>query len=166
MFDRNQFRERARSTGMYAVVLAKWMFLSLIVGSLCGVVGAVFHLSVHYAAQTRGTYPWLLWCLPLAGVAIVGAYKLMGTEGMGTNDIIDAVHEDKRLPILLLPSIFLGTMLTHLCGGSAGREGLHFRSAALSASGRGSFCGWMTRTCGWPLSAAWRPVSPPSSERL
>ena len=123
MFDRNQFRERARSTGMYAVVLAKWMFLSLVVGSLCGVVGAVFHLSVHYAAQTRGTYPWLLWCLPLAGVAIVGAYKLMGTEGMGTNDIIDAVHEDKRLPILLLPSIFLGTMLTHLCGGSAGREG-------------------------------------------
>ena len=123
MFDRNQFRERARSTGMYAVVLAKWMFLSLVVGSLCGVVGAVFHLSVHYAAQTRGTSPGLLWCLPLAGVAIVGAYKLMGTEGMGTNDIIDAVHEDKRLPILLLPSIFLGTMLTHLCGGSAGREG-------------------------------------------
>ena len=123
MFDRKRFREWVRSTGMYAVVLTKWMFLALIVGSLCGVVGAVFHLSVHYAAQTRGAYPWLLWCLPLAGLAIVGAYKLMGTEGMGTNDIIDAVHEDERLPVLLVPSIFLGTMLTHLCGGSAGREG-------------------------------------------
>ena len=123
MFDQERFREWARGTGLYAVVLAKWILLSVVVGSLCGVVGAVFHLSVHYAAETRGTYPWLLWCLPLAGLAIVGFYKLMGTEGMGTNDIIDAVHEDKRLPIRLLPSIFLGTMLTHLCGGSAGREG-------------------------------------------
>ena len=123
MFDQERFREWARGTGLYAVVLAKWIFLSIVIGSLCGVVGAVFHLSVHYAAETRGTYPWLLWCLPLVGLAIVGFYKLMGTEGMGTNDIIDAVHEDKRLPIRLLPSIFLGTMLTHLCGGSAGREG-------------------------------------------
>ena len=62
MFDRKRFREWVRSTGMYAVVLTKWMFLALIVGSLCGVVGAVFHLSVHYAAQTREAYPWLLWC--------------------------------------------------------------------------------------------------------
>lgn len=123
MFDQERFREWVRGTGLYAVVLAKWIFLSVVVGSLCGVVGAVFHLSVHYAAETRGTYPWLLWCLPLAGLAIVGFYKLMGTEGMGTNDIIDAVHKDKRLPIRLVPSIFLGTMLTHLCGGSAGREG-------------------------------------------
>lgn len=123
MFDQERFREWARGTGLYAVVLAKWIFLSVVVGSLCGVVGAVFHLSVHYAAETRGTYPWLLWCLPLVGLAIVGFYKLMDTEGMGTNDIIDAVHKDKRLPIRLVPSIFLGTMLTHLCGGSAGREG-------------------------------------------
>ncbi len=123
MFDQERFREWVRGTGLYAVVLAKWIFLSVVVGSLCGVVGAVFHLSVHYAAETRGTYPWLLWCLPLVGLAIVGFYKLMGTEGMGTNDIIDAVHKDKRLPIRLVPSIFLGTMLTHVCGGSAGREG-------------------------------------------
>ena len=123
MFDQERFREWVRGTGLYAVVLAKWIFLSVVVGSLCGVVGAVFHLSVHYAAETRGTYPWLLWCLPLVGLAIVGFYKLMGPEGMGTNDIIDAVHKDKRLPIRLVPSIFLGTMLTHLCGGSAGREG-------------------------------------------
>lgn len=123
MFDQERFREWARGTGLYAVILAKWIFLSVVIGSLCGVVGAVFHLSVHYAAETRGTYPWLLWCLPLVGLAIVGFYKLMGTEGMGTNDIIDAVHKDKRLPIRLVPSIFLGTMLTHLCGGSAGREG-------------------------------------------
>ena len=123
MFERDQIRERLRHIGLYVAALAKWLVLSIAVGTLCGGIGAVFHLGVHYAAQTRLSYPWLLWCLPLAGLAIVGSYKLMGTEGMGTNDIIDAVHEDKRLPILLLPSIFLGTLLTHLCGGSAGREG-------------------------------------------
>lgn len=123
MFDRNHLRQRLRSVGLYTAVLAKWTLLSVVVGGLCGVVGAVFHLSVHYASETREAYPWLLWCLPLAGLMIVGAYKLMGTEGLGTNDIIDAVHEDKRIPILLVPSIFLGTLLTHLCGGSAGREG-------------------------------------------
>lgn len=123
MLDRKRFREWVRATGLYAAALAKWILLSVVVGGLCGAVGAVFHQSVHYAAQARTAYPWLLWCLPLAGLAIVGAYKLMGTEGMGTNDIIDAVHDDKQLPAALLPSIFLGTLLTHLCGGSAGREG-------------------------------------------
>ena len=123
MFDRNHLRQRLRSVGLYTAVLAKWTLLSVVVGGLCGAVGAVFHLSVHYASETREAYPWLLWCLPLAGLMIVGAYKLMGTEGLGTNDIIDAVHEDKRIPFLLLPSISLGTLLTHLCGGSAGREG-------------------------------------------
>lgn len=123
MFDRNHLRQQVRSVGLYTAVLAKWMLLSVLAGSLCGAVGALFHLSVHYASETREAYPWLLWCLPLAGLVIVGAYRLMGTEGLGTNDIIDAVHEDRKIPFLLLPSIFLGTLLTHLCGGSAGREG-------------------------------------------
>lgn len=123
MLEKDRIREQLRLTGLYAAALAKWLSLSVVVGTLCGGIGAVFHLGVHYASQMRTAYPWLLWCLPLAGLAIVGFYKLMGTEGMGTNDIIDAVHEDKRLPAALLPAIFLGTMLTHLCGGSAGREG-------------------------------------------
>lgn len=123
MFEMERIRERIHLTGMYAAALTKWLLLSVAVGVICGGIGAAFHLGVHYASQVRQACPWLLWCLPLAGLAIVGFYKLMKTEGMGTNDIIDAVHEDKRLPILLLPSIFLGTLLTHLCGGSAGREG-------------------------------------------
>ena len=123
MLDRDHLRERLRSVGLYIAVLVKWTLLSMVVGGLCGAVGAVFHLSVHYASQARAAHPWLLWCLPAAGLVIVGAYRLMGTEGLGTNDIIDAVHEDRKIPILLVPSIFLGTLLTHLCGGSAGREG-------------------------------------------
>ncbi len=110
-------------TGWYARALAKWLALAVVVGVVCGVIGALFHIGVHEASVLRGRFPWLLWCLPLAGVAIVAIYKLTGTEGQGTNDIIDAVHLGKGLSPLLLPAIFLGTVLTHLCGGSAGREG-------------------------------------------
>lgn len=108
---------------LYMQALTKWLALAAVTGVLCGFVGALFHIGVSEATALRGAHPWLLWCLPLAGILIVAFYKLLHTEGLGTNDIIDAVHIGKGLSIWLLPSIFLGTILTHLCGGSAGREG-------------------------------------------
>ena len=110
-------------TKFYIKALVKWLLLAAVTGTCCGVVGALFHIGVHHATALRREHFWLLWCLPLAGLVIVGFYKLTKTEGMGTNDILDAVHLGKPLSIWLLPAIFLGTVLTHLCGGSAGREG-------------------------------------------
>ena len=112
-----------RRTAPYLTALVKWLTLALVTGCLCGAVGAAFHTGIHEAELLRGRFPWLLWCLPLAGIAIVAFYKLTRTEGQGTNDVIDVVHLGKGLPVLLLPAIFVGTVLTHLCGGSAGREG-------------------------------------------
>ena len=109
--------------GLYLRTLMKWVIVALVIGAFCGVIGSAFHIGVHHATELRGKYPWLLWCLPLAGLVIVGFYKLTKTEGQGTNNIIDEVHLGKGLSLLLLPAIFLGTVLTHLCGGSAGREG-------------------------------------------
>ncbi|MFR6184907.1 MAG: chloride channel protein [Lawsonibacter sp.] len=103
--------------------MAKWLAVALVTGVCCGVVGSLFHIGVERATELREQHPWLLWCLPAAGLVIVAFYKLTKTEGQGTNDIIDAVHHGKPLSIWLLPAIFLGTILTHLCGGSAGREG-------------------------------------------
>lgn len=116
-------RERLHTARRYLTALGKWLALSLMTGAACGVVGAAFHISVDFATELRGEYPWLLWGLPLAGLAIVGIYKLLRTQGLGTNDVFDAVNRDEALPVLLAPAIFLGTLLTHLCGGSAGREG-------------------------------------------
>lgn len=112
-----------RHTTIYAQTTAKWLFLAVVIGLLCGAVGTAFHMGVHYATELRGRWPWLLWCLPLAGLVIVAIYKVTRTEGQGTNAVIDEVHLGKGLPVLLLPAIFLSTVLTHLCGGSAGREG-------------------------------------------
>nr|WP_325298799.1 chloride channel protein [uncultured Dysosmobacter sp.] len=118
-----QLAALGRRAALYIRALAKWLALAAVAGVLCGVVGAVFHIGVHRVTALRAEHPWLLWCLPLAGLVIVGFYKLTRTEGQGTNDIIDEVHSGRGLSIWLLPAIFLGTVLTHLCGGSAGREG-------------------------------------------
>ena len=107
----------------YIVAVSKWVSVAITTGIFCGIIGSVFHHGVHIATELRTEHPWLLWCLPVAGLGVVGFYKLMRTEGQGTNDIIEAVHHGKGLSILLLPAIFVGTILTHLCGGSAGREG-------------------------------------------
>lgn len=116
-------REFIKEIKLYAAALVKWLALAAVAGVMCGFIGSAFHISVGYVTALRGAHGWLLWLLPAAGLAIVGVYRLFGTEGEGTNDIIDAVHLGKPLPVLLLPSIFIGTVLTHLCGGSAGREG-------------------------------------------
>ena len=106
-----------------ARVLVLWLVLAAAVGLVCGGVGTAFHLSVEAVTELRGAHGWLLWLLPVAGLAIVALYKATKCEGMGTNNVIRAVQSGEPVSPLLVPAIFLGTVLTHLCGGSAGREG-------------------------------------------
>ncbi len=118
-----ELRRRLEQAGIYARALGKWLALATAAGAGCGLLGAWFHIAVETAAELRGERPWLLYGLPLAGLAIVALYKLLRTEGQGTNDIFNEVHQGGSISLLLIPAIFLGTVLTHLCGGSAGREG-------------------------------------------
>ena len=120
---REQTKKVEHRVRLYLTALLKWLALALLTGGICGLLGTAFHVGVDQANGLRLRHPWLLLCLPLAGLAIVGGYKLMKTEGKGTNAVIDVVHLGKGLPLLLIPSIFIGTVLTHLCGGSSGREG-------------------------------------------
>ena len=107
----------------YIKTVCKWLVIAGVTGLLGGAVGALFHNGVDYATELRTLCPWLLYLLPLAGIVITAIYHLMHTHGIGTNAVIDAVHQGYHIPIRLIPAIFLGTILTHLCGGSAGREG-------------------------------------------
>ena len=109
--------------GLYIRALAKWLALALVTGVCCGVVGALFHLGVSYATEVRLAHPWVLYLLPVGGLVIAGLYKLCKLEGRGTNAVIESVHFGKEVPVLLVPLIFVSTVITHLCGGSAGREG-------------------------------------------
>ncbi len=109
--------------GPYAAALLKWIVVGGLVGGVGGVVGALFHLGVNYATEVRLAHPWVLYLLPLGGLVIAGLYKLCKLEGKGTNAVIESVHFGSDVPVLLVPLIFVSTVITHLCGGSAGREG-------------------------------------------
>ena len=116
----NDFNREAKAA---LRVSLQWLLLAVPTGLVCGAVGTAFHLSVEYVTELRATQSWLLLCLPLAGLAIVALYKVTKCEGVGTNNVIRAVQSGEPVSLLLVPAIFLGTVLTHLCGGSAGREG-------------------------------------------
>lgn len=118
-----RLRDELAHMGLYVQTLFKWVLLGGVIGAVGGVVGSLFHLGVNYATAIRGAHPWILYLLPVGGLAIVGLYKLCRLEGKGTNAIIESVHFGESVPILLVPVIFVSTVITHLCGGSAGREG-------------------------------------------
>ena len=118
-----RLKERVAHIGQYAVTLLKWMVLGGVIGLVGGVIGSLFHIGVDTATQARLAHPWVLYLMPVGGLAIVGLYRLTKTEGKGTNDIIASVHFGEQVPGLLVPVIFVSTVITHLCGGSAGREG-------------------------------------------
>lgn len=117
------FNDFKREVSSSLRVVLQWFFLAIPTGLLCGLVGTLFHLSVEKVTELRAEQPWLLFLLPVAGLLITALYKVTKCEGVGTNNVIRAVQSGEPVSLLLVPAIFLGTVLTHLCGGSAGREG-------------------------------------------
>ena len=103
---------------------ARWLILSCGAGTLIGLVSVAFHYGIHVATQLRLAHPHLLLLLPVAGAVIVLLYRVCGMErDRGTNLVLVAVREAGRLKLRTAPLIFLSTIITHLVGGSAGREG-------------------------------------------
>ncbi|MBR2040276.1 MAG: chloride channel protein [Clostridia bacterium] len=101
----------------------KWSLICLLTGLFGGIIGALFSHSVSFVTNLRNSNPWLLYFLPVAGLLTVLIYKTLKTTGLGTNNVLKSLKEGKGVSSLLLPAVFSGAVLTHLCGGSAGREG-------------------------------------------
>ena len=102
----------------------KWLFIASITGIIGGAVGSVFNISVTAANTWRLSHNYFIFFLPAGGILITCLYKLSGmTDNKGTNDIIDSVRSDGKIPLRTAPLIFISTVITHLFGGSAGREG-------------------------------------------
>lgn len=105
--------------------IIRCLIIALVIGSICGVVGAMFHIFVDYATELRLHFSGIVYFLPLGGLFIVFLYhstKSLDCEP-GTNTIIQSVRQQEKVPVLLAPAIFLATIITHLVGGSSGREG-------------------------------------------
>lgn len=103
--------------------LLKWLVLAMITGVPCGIIGAAFDLTVEHVTELRTEHTAILFLLPVIGLVIVAFYKAAKLEGVSTDDIIDCVKDGKPIRFWLLPVMFISTVLTHLGGGSAGREG-------------------------------------------
>lgn len=101
-----------------------WSLLSVIMGAIGGLLGAGFHHALHFVTGLRGNHPWLVYLLPVGGLASVGLYALLHLRNnRGTNEIIEAALDGHPVKPQIAPGIFLSTAITHLFGGSAGREG-------------------------------------------
>ena len=116
--------------------LFQWLGLAMLTGLACGLAGAAFAWCVAQVTGLRAAHPWLLLCMPLAGLLIAALYRGAHMENdSGTNQIIASVRGGERPPLRLAPLIFIGSVLTHLTGGSAGREGAALQiGGSISAS--------------------------------
>lgn len=130
------FISNFKKSAEYILNLFEWIVLSLVIGSFCAFAGTLFHYAVDIGAHTRESYPFILFLLPVAGIIIVFLYHICGMDDdKGTNAILQSVRTTDKVSIRVAPLILIATALTHLCGGSSGREG-----AALQIGGSiGSF---------------------------
>ena len=119
----------------YAKVVIRWCILSLIMGVVGGLLGAAFHHALHFVTHIRSEHMWLIYLLPLGGLLTVVIYRHPKMKGnKGTNEIIEAALDGHPVSAMVAPSIFLATAITHLFGGSAGREGAALQLGGSAAS--------------------------------
>lgn len=119
-------------------LLGRWIVMAMISGLVVGAFATLFAKSMNFVTNLRTQNPYIILALPLAGIVIVGIYRLTNsTDNRGTNLVISSISSQDDIPFKMAPLIFISTVLTHLCGGSAGREG-----AALQLGGSiGNFIG-------------------------
>ena len=101
----------------------KWSILAIVTGGIIGVISSAFGHALSMVTSFRKENPWFLFGLPIAGVIIVFLYKKFGKDDGGTNQVFSTVRARDEVPATAAPLIFVSTVLTHLTGGSAGREG-------------------------------------------
>ncbi len=93
------------------------------VGAICGAVGGAFAQSISFVTALRAENRWLIFLLPFGGLASVALYRLTKTEGLGTDRALESSTGACKTPVVLMPVIFAASVITHLFGGSAGKEG-------------------------------------------
>ena len=119
----------------YLKLCFNWLILCTIMGTVGGLLGTGFHYALHFVTHVRLEHTWIVWLLPLGGIATVLLYRVFKLQGnKGTNEIIEATLEGKPVNPMVAPGIFLASVITHLFGGSAGREGAALQLGGSTAS--------------------------------
>jgi len=123
------------------VLIAKWLLLSLGIGVFTGCASAFFLTSLNWVTNWRETHTWIIALLPIGGLIIGLAYHYWGNNVVkGNNLLLEELHTPKQIiPFKMAPLVLLGTLATHLFGGSAGREGTAVQMGGAIA---GQFTHW------------------------
>lgn len=109
---------------LYSVSFLKWVAVGISVGAAVGLAGTGFYYIMKTVTAVRSAHPLIMLGLPVCGLIIVFMYHRAGIrESRGTNLVLLSVRSNEDIPLRMAPLIFFGTVLTHLFGGSAGREG-------------------------------------------
>lgn len=142
-------------------IFARWCLFAVIIGVVVGAVGAAFEHALEWATETRQEQSWTLYFLPLVGVFIAFWYSKMDMPlERGTNFILTSVRQDHPVRLRLAPSIFITSVLTHLCGGSERNVQEMLRISTI----------WSTLPCVCCTQTAsrphWRKPCPSSSPKL
>lgn len=103
--------------------LFKWLFLAVVTGGIVGGASSLFSFALAGVTGLREAHGWLFFLLPVSGLIIVFLYDKIGRDDGGTNQVFSTVRAKDDVPLRSAPLIFAATALTHLTGGSAGREG-------------------------------------------
>jgi len=124
-----------------ARLILRWLLIIVPISVAVGSVVALFLWLLDLATVTRGDYPWLLYLLPVAGLVIVFSYRVSGKNAeSGNNLILDEIHAPGAgVPGRMAPLVLAGTVVTHLFGGSAGREGT---AVQIGGAVSEQFCTW------------------------
>ncbi len=115
--------------------LFKWLLICTVIGICIGSASAVFLQSLAWVTAYRENHPWLIAGLPLAGLLVGLLYHYKGKEvAAGNNLLIDTIIAPQQtIPFKMAPFVYIGTLVTHLFGGSAGREGTALQMAGAIA---------------------------------
>lgn len=103
----------------------KWILICFLIGILSGSASAFFLVSLEWVTQFRIHHDWIVWLLPFGGLIIGLSYYYWGESVVKGNNLLLEEYENpkKVIPFKMAPLVLLGTLITHLFGGSAGREG-------------------------------------------
>jgi len=103
----------------------KWILICVLIGVFSGSASAFFLVSLEWVTQFREHNIWIIWLLPMGGLAIGLLYHYYGKEVVKGNNLLLEEYENpqKTIPLKMAPLVLIGTLITHLFGGSAGREG-------------------------------------------
>ena len=118
-----EFKYTSKNVKEYFIAFLKWLVLGVLTGAVCGVFGAVFYKCIVLATEFRLENSFMIFLLPIGGILTLAIYKLCRVVDIGTNQVFGSVRSEKGVPILLLPAIFIGSVISHICGASVGKEG-------------------------------------------